>query len=130
MKTMDATNNTNSIAGEAAAHFPAGYGKEVNQMTISNFLLPVRITRVRRILSARKHSSLVATTFTAVFADGSVKTLTEKSWTLTNLLKPCEIGWQNWALMSADDCPLYRRDWSEVPQEADFRKHYPSLIEG
>lgn len=30
--------NIHSIAGDAAAHFPAGYGKEVNQMTKQFFL--------------------------------------------------------------------------------------------
>ena len=90
-----------------------------------SILVPVRITRVTRILSARKHSSLTAMTFTAVFADGSLKTLTEKSWTLDSLIKPSEIGWQNWVLMSADDCPLYHADWSNLPVEGDFKKHYP-----
>lgn len=65
-----------------------------------------------------------STVFTATFADGSTKSL--RNVTKAVALKPCEIGLENTTILSKDECPLYYRDWSNVPMLGNFKTHYPA----
>ena len=82
-------------------------------------MFPIVVTRSIEVIG--KNISVV---FTARFENGTEKML--RSVRKDNgLTKPCEIGIDNVAVLSVNDCPLYRMDWTSVPVFGDFQKDYP-----
>jgi hypothetical protein len=73
------------------------------------------ITRSIEVLETRTRVELVSRCFTAKFADGTEKVLTTHVWQYIGLRKDCETGIENTAYLSAETCPLYRKDWSNKP---------------
>lgn len=62
--------------------------------------------------------------FTARFSDGSEKMLRTVQKNRGIMVKS-EIGKENEAVLAREDCPLYYKNWENVPVFGDFKKHYP-----
>lgn len=92
-------------------------------------LVPATITRSGLILKVKGDKTLTSVSFIADFGGGNTKVLNSKTWSLTSLLKPCEYGIKNpvEVIVSVDECPLYYRDWTNVPILGNFKKDYPTI---
>ena len=75
--------------------------------------LPYLITRSMMVIKTRGKKSLVSLSFIGKF-DGRERVINSKSWVLTALVKPCEIGPENETLLTRDESPLYFQDWDQI----------------
>jgi len=76
--------------------------------------LPYLVTRSMMVLKTRGNKSLVSLSFIGKFEGYGERVINSKSWVLTSLVKPCEIGPENETLLTRDECPLYFQDWATL----------------
>jgi hypothetical protein len=86
---------------------------------------PVLITRSIVVLSTKKDKQLVSCSFIARFADGSEKVLNSKKWQPIGLLRESDIGD---AVLSANECSLYFKDWSKNPVRGTMAANMPPSL--
>jgi len=89
-------------------------------------LVPSFVCVENLVLETKKDKSLVSTTFTATFYDGSQKMLNLKKWTLNSLLKSSDFDGKYY--FSKNENTLFFRDWSRNPVFGCFNKNYPSAL--
>lgn len=95
----------------------------------STFLFPTRVSRSIAVLKSRGEQTQISVVFNAEFGGKAHhKMLRDVRWVKTNLLKASEIGAENVTVLGADESPLYRLDWSDVPTSGDFKKDYPKRV--
>jgi len=84
-------------------------------------MFPILVTRSIMEVSGNKLSVV----FTARFIDGTEKMLRDVRKNI-GVVKPCEIGEGNEAILLQSECPLYKLNWAQNPIFGNFKKHYPS----
>ena len=87
-------------------------------------MFPIVVTRSIEVIG--KNVSVV---FTARFEGGTEKMLRDVRKD-NGTTKPCDVGVDNVAVLSRDDSPLYRLDWTTVPLFGSFKKDYPKYPKG
>ena len=76
-------------------------------------VVPYLVTRSMMVIKTKGKKSLVSLSFIGKFEGYGERVINSKSWVLTSLVKPCEIGAENETLLTRDECPLYYQDWSK-----------------
>jgi hypothetical protein len=90
------------------------------------FLLPISICVENSVLKTKLELSLVSTTFTAKFSDGTEKMLNLKKWTLSGLIRPFDLDGKIY--LNQNSNTLFHKNWINNPTFGDFTKNYPTNI--